>query len=171
ATKDAIRSVFEKGLHSLYADAVLGDVRFGDPGDLEKRFWDSSTYTVKGHIQEAGNLLIFDLPGFGGMLSNIVSAQTRIYPVWFAELSRDSTDITIEIPAATKVHYLPPTVEKDTPFGYFKRDVKNEGTTISVHYDYRMKMFEIPVEQYAKYKEFVEGIVKTMKESIVLTKG
>jgi len=170
ATRDAIRAVFEKGLHSLYSDAVLDDVKISEPNDLSGHFWDSSTYRIKGHIKEAGNLLIFDLPGFDSMLRNIISTETRTYPLWFSELSHDITDITITIPASCRVNYVPVSIEKDTPFGYYNRNVKSEGNTISIHYDFRMKLLEIPAAQYAKYKEFIESIVQSMKESIVLEK-
>jgi len=168
ATQDAIWAFFEKVAQSIYASAKLKDIHISNPSDLSKHFSVNLKYDVKDHIKEAGDLLIFDLPS--GQMNVIVSAEKRTHPMWLPALNKTSSIITIIIPSNCKIHHLPADVEKDTPFGRYKREVSADRNKITIENHFSTKMLEIPADMYRDYKKFIEYIAKATKESIILKK-
>ncbi|NQT22130.1 MAG: DUF3857 domain-containing protein [Candidatus Omnitrophica bacterium] len=165
STKDAIRAFFGQVISTIFTNAKLNDVNFSDPSNLNERFKIVATYEARNHIKEAGKLLIFDLPAIS--ISALVSTEDRVHPIWLPGLSENTTIVKVSIPPGCKINYLPENVEKDTPFGYYRREVSARGDIITMTYTYKSKKLIIPPDQYRAYKEFVEFSAKNSKESIV----
>jgi len=168
STKDATQAYFERKLKTMYTKGSLISIDFSDPDNLDEPFSLNIRYKVADHIREAGNLLIFDITS--GTFPTTAISEKRRYPIWLPELSKDTFTITITTPGNTKINYLPSNVEKDTPFGRYWREVKSSGNKIVISYGFETKMLEIPVDQYDKYKDFVEYTAKSAKENIILEK-
>jgi len=168
STKDAIIAFFGQVINTLFTNTKLNDVKFSSPENLDEKFEIVATYEVKDHIKEAGNLLIFDLPVI--MTTSFVSTESRIHPIWLPGLSEDTTIFKITIPDDCTINYLPKNVEKDSPFGYYKREVSISDNVITVKNYHKSKMIVIPSDQYKAYKEFIEYMAKTSKESIIFEK-
>jgi len=168
ATKDAVWAFFEKVAQSMYTNAKLKDVHISNPSDLSKHFSVDLKYDIKDHIKEAGDLLIFDLPG--GQMNIMVSTEKRTHPMWLPALNKTISITAVIIPPNCKIHHLPSDIEKDTPFGRYKREISTAGNKITIENHFSMKMLEIPVDMYEDYKKFIEYIAKATKESIILKK-
>lgn len=172
STPDATKAYIESVLQSAYTKPRLIDYEFSNPGNLDEHFSMKLKYEVADHIKEAGNLLLLDVPNPLTLINinNAVTTEKRIYPIWFPSLIRQTSAITIMIPLGCKVNYLPPSVEKDSPFGHYKRESSSDVDKITLVYYYESKMLEIPASRYQEFKTFVNEVVKSVKESIVLEK-
>lgn len=168
STRDAMWAFFEQVAQSLFTNARLKDIDFSDPDNLDERFRISLKYEIRDHIKEAGNLLIFDIPG--SRMNIMVSSEERVHPLWLPSLSKSEAVSTIVIPGGCKINYLPADIKKDTPFGYYERSVSSSGNRIVIKYLLKTKVLEVAPDVYSGYKEFIEYITKTSKESIVLEK-
>lgn len=168
---DAVKADIEEALQSIYTKPKLISYDASDPNNLDEHFRIRSRYEVQDHIKEAGDLLILDLPNPLILnLNSTVTADKRTYALYFPSLYKDSTVIDILIPLGCRINYLPPDEEKDSAFGYYKREVSSNVDKITLKYYYKSKMIEVPAAQYGEFKSFVNGVVKSLKESIVFAK-
>jgi len=171
STPGATKAYIESVLQSAYTKPRLIDYEFSNPANLEEHFSMKLRYEAADHIMEAGNLLLLDVPNPLALnINNAVTTEKRIYPIWFPSMTRQTSAITIMIPLGCKINYLPPSVEKDSPFGYYRRESSSDVDKITLKYYYRSKMLDIPASRYQEFKTFVNDVVKSVKESIVLEK-
>lgn len=171
STQEATKAYIERTLQSIFTKPKLLAFDVSNADNLDEHFWIKLRYEVRDHIKEAGKLLILDLPNPLTLeINSAVSAETRTHPLWFPTMVKETTAINILIPLGCRVNYLPPGVEKDSPFGYYKREVSSDVDKITLKYFYKSRMPQIPAARYQEFKKFVNDVVKSVKESIVLEK-
>jgi hypothetical protein len=171
STPDATKAYMEQTLQGMYTRPKLINYEFSNPDDLNEHFTMKVVYDVADHIKEAGNLLIFDPPAATAMsLNMLVGPDQRMYSIFFPTLSKYESTVTVTIPKGCKVNYMPADLEKDSPFGIYKRKVSADAEKLTLSYYFKTRLLEIPASQYASFKAFVNDVVKASKESIVFEK-
>ena len=128
------------------------------------------TYSFKGpeYLTAAGHLRL--MPQLTGVDASLVAKAARKYPLDFGILDMKETDITIVLPAAMRVNYLPPPVEEDSPWIKCSVAYTQKGRAIEFRQRMELKKRVIPVEAYVDFKKFFEGLAKKIKQRIVLEK-
>ncbi|MFQ6067654.1 MAG: DUF3857 domain-containing protein, partial [bacterium] len=110
------------------------------------------------------------IPVLGGVSADIVSRETRSYPLDFGGLRESKTLIQIKLPDSLRVKYLPPAIVKDTKWFTYINKYTFSGSTVFFEELMRSKATSISVEEYREYKETYEELARLTDKHVVLSK-
>lgn len=162
-------SYLQSVVNNAYPGGRLLDYEISDPADQELPFSIKMEYIAPEFLKRAGDQWILKIPGMGVSTSN-VGKEERIYPLIFNNTFSSTRNIEIDLPEGFQVTYMPQRLELELPYATYIISYWSEGTSIRIHEEYKRSQVEVSVEEYYKFKEFVEQIARAAKENIVLVR-
>lgn len=158
----------ERVVNRAYPGGKLHSFQFSDLDDLNVPVSIQMEYSGPSFLKKAGDLGIINPPGIG-MGAGSVSLEKRTYPISFAGLWQEENHTTIILPDNYTVHYLPEEVRKDC-LPYYSYHLKFESYDGKIHYTEKTELKErdIPITEYARYKEFRETVARETDKFIIL---
>ncbi|MDD5595656.1 MAG: DUF3857 domain-containing protein [Candidatus Omnitrophica bacterium] len=127
-------------------------------------------YTFKGpeYWSVAGSLRI--LPQLTNVDTSLVARDKRKYPVDFGSPETREADFEIAIPDNFVIKYIPQTISEDSPWLRFNVQYSRQGNKLLMIQKIELIQDNIKETDYAKFKDFFEGLAKKIKQRAILEK-
>jgi hypothetical protein len=128
-----------------------------------------SGFSVRKLGRAAGKLLMLPVMSWKTFSRNPLDDSLRLGPVSLAGLTNRTDTVLIRPPVGYRVTHRPKEVLSVFPFASFNCSVEClAGDSIRVVRSVRFSAEEIPVEQHREVRDFIDLVLKTESESIVL---
>lgn len=158
--------VLSNMISSISPKAVLKDYKLQNIHDISKPFSIKLSYTLKDYVVQASDLRILGVPGIETEFKEI-GLPDRNYDIAYDTSYEKIQNVTITVPNNYRIKYMPQEIHLETPYATYtaKYTVEND-STIVFHDDFRRLKRKVPVEDYAKYKTFLQQVSKYSKEQM-----
>ena len=166
-TPDSLEKFFRDTLSGNLASSKILSQKTDD--DLVSgRFSMTFSCGTKRFVQRLpGNLAVVKMEVFSRDNLPSFSEKERHLPI---ELDPDSLEdeIVLTIPAGQKVEELPAPASIDSPYGMYRLDAKIVDNTVVLTRRVTLNRVEIPVEDYAKIRQFLSAVARADRCSVIL---
>jgi transglutaminase-like putative cysteine protease len=92
----------------------------------------------------------------------------RKTPFFIAQNTTYDQTTNIEIPANFKIEALPQNSELKTAFGFYKNEITQNNTIITIHRTFVIQNGSFPADKYQSYKDFLAAVANNDASKIVL---
>ncbi len=123
--------------------------------------------TIPGYAIQAGNYLIFYLPGVTHS-AYYVGATERLYPIDRTTRSKDILELTLKYPEGELLGLQKDVVLKNAYDSYSARTTSEKQGQLKFQEDTQVLDPWIPAQAYAEYKTLVEGMARVNQKPLVL---
>lgn len=125
-------------------------------------------YTFSGseYFIAAGRLRI--MPQLATLDTSIVAKDKRRFPIDFAILDTKETTFEVAIPKEFVIKYMPEDIKQENAWLNFNATYSYENNKIYFKQKVELKKTRIATEEYAEFKNFFEGLLKKIKQRIIL---
>lgn len=153
-------------ISSFSPKAVLKDYELQNIHDISKPFSIKLSYTLKDYVVQASDLRILGVPGIETEFKEI-GLPDRNYDIAYDTSYEKIQNVTITVPNNYRIKYVPQEIHLETPYATYtaKYTMENDSTVV-FHDDFRRLKRKVPVEDYAKYKTFLQQVSKYSKEQM-----
>ncbi|MFA5031938.1 MAG: DUF3857 domain-containing protein [bacterium] len=136
--------------------------------DISEPVWYELNYKLPEYALNAGNNLIFKLPGIT-YSAEIVGKATRENDMSFGQRVLEATQIEIEYPSTYSVYYMPKNYSYSGAASY-EAKFTNNGNKLTFSDKYWLSSSDISKEKYPEFKKCIETKTKLAQEWIALRK-
>ena len=151
-------------------DAQIKNYKISGVEGLEDNFKIDISLTSSGYLSKMGNNYTIKPLLFPMNLYQLVSEETRDYPLNLGVTLNFKRDIEIEIPEGYQVNYLPENNEIDNEVGHLILTYNNKGQKIQVSLNLRIKNKVISVENYDLAKDLFNQVKNALQQQILIKK-
>ncbi|MBN2379110.1 DUF3857 domain-containing protein [candidate division WOR-3 bacterium] len=153
---------------SIHPNANLLSYQFEGADPLNEDVSYNLKMRVPDYATKAGDYLIFYMPGVEHSAYE-VGATERLYPIDRLKLSSDVLNIKLTLPSGAELMYYPADVSITTDQdSYTATFTQPSGQILQFNEVAEVKEPLIPPQDYAPYKNLVEGMARLSQEPIVL---
>jgi tetratricopeptide (TPR) repeat protein len=127
-------------------------------------------FTAPNYLITMGSFKMVKLPWFTDNTDpETISYAERKHPIFqWDHIDVSEETITLNLPANLTVVELPKDVELHTQWGDYVMRFKKKDAVVTVTRSLHIKTFDVPVEEYASFKEFLSEILKNDKQQLLL---
>ncbi len=164
------KELIQNSLSSSCPGSVLEDFSFSDLTNLDLPVEQRYKFLVPNYGKKIGNKLSFKPSVMERIEStSLVAKEERRFPMYFYYLYCTQNIIEINTPEGFKVERIPEEVNLAFPFGTYQVKYTVEEEKIIYERNYSFNSFEISIEEYLSFREFIEQIAIEDAKEIILT--
>ena len=163
---------FLKELEEEYDDLEISDYGLKNLKELDKPVVHNYNFVKAGMVEQVGQKLIFNPLFHLVEKENPFKSEKREYPVDFGYPWEDIYTVMIQIPAGYQVEHLPEPAVLVLPneAGSFWYNISQNGSTIYVKANIKLKSAMIAPDNYIHLKDFYTKLIEKETEKVVLSK-
>jgi len=163
---ELIKNILKEKIQELTVGGMLGDYAIEGLKDLSRPI--VLKYDFKGpeFFTAAGALRI--MPQLSSLDASLSAKDTRKYPIEFDMLDTQEMRYQISIPSGYKIKYMPKDIKEDSPWLRLCVGYEQKGGNINFLQKIELKERVIPEEKYPEFKAYFDGLIKKLKQRVVL---
>ncbi len=119
-------------------------------------------------VQRMGDMMMFGMSQ--EKRDPMFTAPKRTFPVVFLSPVGEESHVTYKIPKGYEIEVLPRKISMDKPYADYLREYKEQGGEIIGEELRGFKQCRIPVNQYSGLQNFLDEIVRSTNEKILIKK-
>ena len=162
-----LRKMFEGIAFRNWQGAELVKYSHSDLSDITTDFQAHLTYHSNQYFARAGDMIILPNLGENRMCFSSGTAK-RKHPIILEGVSFKRDEVTVNIPPGILVHFLPESVDVDTPFLEYRSKYQQHGDVISHVNEFVYKVRRIPAEDYSTYRQACRTIREQANQRVLL---
>lgn len=164
-----IKETLEKRIDKIFPGAKLLQYSNSDPLNFKEKFVVNVKYYALDYCKNAGNILIFDLPGIRQSCA-ATGKRERRYPLVSWTNSYEKKEVEFNIPQGYDIYYLPEPVEVMNQYFEFRSTYQKEDGKIVYQGEFVEKAIRISPEEYPAYQGFCQQIGKSFRREVLFRK-
>ena len=165
-------NLIEQGLkekvQSLLTSGDLIKYRYENSDDLNLPIRLTYEFKGKNFLSRAGRARI--IPQFASLDTSLVAKDSRGYPLELGEPSLNEAYFEIILAGDFTIKYLPESLEAKSRWLDYLISYALKGKTLAVYQKQVVKTRQVPREEYADFKKFLEDLAIKADEHIILEK-
>ncbi|MDD2890569.1 MAG: DUF3857 domain-containing protein [bacterium] len=165
---DELKKAFEAKVSRVSPGAKLLNYKTSNLENISEPVWYELNYTLPEYALNAGNNLIFKLPGIT-YSAEIVGKPNRENDMSFGQRVLEANQIEIEYPSTYSVYYMPQNYSYSGVASY-EAKFTNNGNKLIFSDKYWLSAPEAPQSKYPEFKKCIETKTKLAQEWIALRK-
>jgi hypothetical protein len=163
---ELITETLKEKIQEVSVGARLDNYTVENTGDLNHPVVLRYAFSGPEYLIPAGRLRI--VPQLANLDTSLAAKDKRRYEIDFQTLESQETLVELDLPAELAVKYLPPDIQKSSPWLEFTVEYKKNGNKIFFRQKSEAKKTEVSLEEYPAFKKFFEEVAKGIKQRIVL---
>lgn len=163
---ELIKEALKEAIQNVCLGSELLDYDIENLDNLNEPIVLSYSFKGREYLTMAGNLRV--MPALVTQDTSLVAKDKRKYPLDFSVLETNESMFEIELPKNLNVKYMPENVQEDSPWMSFTAEYMKKDNRILFRGKLASKKREIPESEYSDFKNFLEGLSKRVKQSIIL---
>jgi len=163
-----VEEMLKGKIQEIVLTGQLENVYTENVNDLTKGVILSYTFSGSDYFTLAGELYI--LPQLSKLDAAVFAPEVRHYPLWFEVPDKFIKYFEIELPKELQVKFMPPDIKRDSAWLNYRATYRYQGNKIYFQEERETKCIEINPQEYPRYKAFMEEILKSIKQRVVLEK-
>jgi hypothetical protein len=165
-TKGLAQKVFEQLSALLYSGSTLR----GSSAENEEDIWHplglKLDIDVAGTIRPEDDHFRLAMPD-NFPLEKVASLKQRATPVWLGPKDSYASDTETELPSGYRTIHTPADFAFEFPWFSAKRTAKASGGKVTVHFEYKRNATEVPIAEYANFREAVQRVERAFHDELV----
>jgi hypothetical protein len=163
-----IEEALKEKIQGASIGATLISYQAKNAQDLDKPVEFSYAFKGPEYLTPAGDLRI--MPQLSAVDTSLVAKESRRYPIDFGTLDRKETYLEIDLGESYAVKYLPQSLSEDSPWLSLQVEYQSRPGRILFKEITQSKKSSVSLEEYGRFKAFLESLAKRLKQRIILEK-
>lgn len=163
------KKLIRRGLSRGFSNPKIEKIEFIGVNDLNKNLQiELPKIKSENYAEQMGNMLTFNPLRFPINLSQVVSVDTRDYPLYLSFRRNIKREVEINMPEEYEINYIPEDKNFDNDIGSLKVEYDTEGSKILLDFNLIIDEIEISKEDYNKAKNLINKASEVVQNQIMI---
>jgi len=159
----------KKKVHSVTPGGKLLEYSIENLNNLDKQIKVTYSFSGPEFLTKAGEARV--IPQLGEIDLSVVAKDFREYPIDFASLSKNDSQMIFELPRNLRVKFLPQTIKFNTKWMSFSNSYTLRDSKIIFSQTSKIKQKVILKKDYKFFKAALEALSRKIRQCVVLEKA